>query len=224
MYDIIFISYNEPYADENWNNLKTRFPYAKRVNGIKGIHQAHIEAAKIANTNMFWVVDADAIVVDNFDFSYVPSLDEQTHVHVYTSINPINDLQYGYGGVKLLPKELTINMDVSHTDMTTSISKNFKLMDEISNITAFNTGPFETWKSAFRECAKLASKIIVRQNEEETNERLETWTTVGHDREFGEYAIRGARAGMEFGLSSGNDIQLINDFNWLEKAFQQAKI
>ena len=219
MYDIIFISYNEPHADNNWNNLKTRFPYAKRVNGIKGIHQAHIEAAKIANTNMFWVVDADAIIDDNFDFSYVPSIDEQTYVHVYTSINPINDLQYGYGGVKLLPKELTINMDVNNTDMTTSISKNFKLMDEISNITAFNTGPFETWKSAFRECAKLASKIIVRQNEEETNERLETWTTVGHDREFGEYAIRGARAGMEFGLSSGNDIQLINDFEWLKEKF-----
>ena len=219
MYDIIFISYNEPHADNNWNNLKTRFPYAKRVNGIKGIHQAHIEAAKIANTNMFWVVDADAIIVDNFDFSYVPSIDEQTYVHVYTSINPINDLQYGYGGVKLLPKELTINMNVNNTDMTTSISKNFKLMDEISNITAFNTGPFETWKSAFRECAKLASKIIVRQNEEETNERLETWTTVGHDREFGEYAIRGARAGMEFGLSSGNDIQLINDFEWLKEKF-----
>lgn len=219
MYDIIFISYNEPHADDNWISLKNRFPYAKRVNGIKGIHQAHIEAAKIANTTMFWVVDADAIIVDSFDFSYIPSLDEQTYVHVYTSINPINDLQYGYGGVKLLPKELTINMNVNNTDMTTSISKNFKLMNEISNITAFNTGPFETWKSAFRECAKLASKIIVRQNDEETNERLETWTTVGHDREFGEYAIRGARAGMEFGLSSGNDIQLINDFEWLKEKF-----
>ena len=29
-----------------------------------------------------------------------------------------------------------------------------------------------------------------------------TWTT-GHDREFGEYAIRGANAGMEFGPSGG---------------------
>src|SRR6056300_697955 len=217
MYDIIFISYNEPHADNNWNNLKTRFPYVKRVHGIKGIHQAHIEAAKIANTNMFWVVDADAIIVDSFDFSYIPNLDEQTYVHVYTSINPINDLQYGYGGVKLLPKELTINMNVNNTDMTTSISKNFKLMNEISNITAFNTGPFKTWKSAFRECAKLASKTIDRQNEDETNERLKTWTTVGHDRLYGEYALAGAAAGMEFGISSSNDIQLINDFEWLKE-------
>jgi len=39
MYDIIFISYNEPNADKNWLALKSRFPMAKRVHGIKGIHQ-----------------------------------------------------------------------------------------------------------------------------------------------------------------------------------------
>jgi hypothetical protein len=48
MYDIIFISYNEPNADENFARLKARFPYAHRVDGIKGIHQAHIAAAKKA--------------------------------------------------------------------------------------------------------------------------------------------------------------------------------
>ena len=45
-YDIIFISYNEPQADENFSRLKARFPYAQRVQGITGIHQAHIAAAK----------------------------------------------------------------------------------------------------------------------------------------------------------------------------------
>jgi len=52
-YDIIFISYNEPQADENFARLKARFPYAQRVQGIKGIHQAHIAAAKKAFTKMF---------------------------------------------------------------------------------------------------------------------------------------------------------------------------
>jgi hypothetical protein len=46
MYDIIFISYNEPNADANFAKLKARFPYAQRINGVKGIHQAHIAAAK----------------------------------------------------------------------------------------------------------------------------------------------------------------------------------
>lgn len=215
-YDIVFISYNEPNADENYEELKSRFPRAKRVHGVKGIHQAHIEAAKLCDTPLFFVVDGDAKIVDSFDFRYKG---QEGCVHVWRSINPVNDLVYGYGGVKLLPRELTLNMDVTKPDMTTSISDKFEAVAEISNITAFNTDPFNTWKSAFRECAKLSSKVIDRQKSGETDERLQVWTTVGSDKPFGEYALRGARAGMGFGLSSGSDIRLINDFDWLQDKF-----
>lgn len=221
MYDIVFISYQEPNADENFENLKSRFPTAKRIHGVKGIHQAHIAAAKKCFTKMFWVVDGDAVIVDDFDFSY--SVDEWNleTVHVWRSINPVNDLVYGYGGVKLLPRKLTLNMDTTKPDMTTSISSKFKAVQEISNITAFNTDPFNTWKSAFRECAKLASKTIDRQKTEETDIRLKTWTSVGQDRPFGKHAIQGARAGMAFGLSKDSDIRLINDFDWLKEQFEK---
>ena len=220
MYDIVFISYQEPDADENFAKLKERFPIAKRVHGVKGIHQAHIAAADIALTKMVWIVDGDANILDDFDFSYTVDKYNEDTVHVWRSQNPINDLVYGYGGVKLFPRLLTLNMDTSKTDMTTSISKKFKAMPEISNITGFNTGPFETWKSAFRECAKLSSKVIDRQKENETNERLKTWTTVGNGR-YSEYALDGARAGMEFGLSSSDNLQLINDFSWLKEQFDE---
>ena len=50
MYDIVFISYNEPLADHNYKMLCERFPIAQRIHGVKGIHQAHIEAAKLALT------------------------------------------------------------------------------------------------------------------------------------------------------------------------------
>ena len=219
MYDIAFISYNEVEADNNWQQLKQKFPYAKRTHGVKGIHQAHIEAAKKACTKMFYIVDADAVILNDFDFSYVPPKHELDHVHVWRSQNPINDLVYGYGGVKLFPRTQTVNMDTSKPDMTTSITDKFKLMPEISNKTAFNVDEFSTWRSAFRECAKLASKTIDRQNEEETNARLKTWTTVGHDRPFGKFALAGAAAGMQFGLSNGTDLRLINDFNWLKEKF-----
>lgn len=225
MYDIVFISYYEPNADDLYKDLYTRYnstgvfgDRVKRVKNVKGIHNAHIEAAKIANTDYFYVVDGDAEVLDSFNFDYVvPNLVEDV-VHVWTSINPINDLAYGYGGVKLFPTQLTRNLDTSSSDMTTSISKNFKVMNEVSNITFFNTDEFSTWKSAFRECAKLSSKVIDRQDEGETNERLKIWTTKANGR-FCEYAIRGARAGMEFGLSSGADLRLINDFDWLKERF-----
>jgi hypothetical protein len=223
MYDIVFISYQEPNAEKNWENLKSRFSTAKRVHGIKGIHQAHIAAAKKCFTKMFWVVDGDAEILDTFDFNYtVPEWELET-VHVWRSKNPINDLVYGYGGVKLLPQRLTKNMDISKPDMTTSISSYFRAMPDVSNITAFNTDPFNTWKSAFRECAKLASKTIIRQNEDETNERLQIWQNVGQDRPFGEYAIRGAYSGSNFGnLHRGipDVLKQINDFDWLEEQFR----
>ena len=221
-YDIIFISYNEPQADENFARLKARFPYAQRVQGIKGIHQAHIAAAKKAFTKMFWVVDADAQILDTFNFDHVVSEYDLENVHVWRSRNPINDLEYGYGGVKLLPKSLTQNMDTSKPDMTTSISSLFKAMPEISNVTAFNVDAFNTWKSAFRECVKLASKTIDRQDDTDTNYRLNVWCTRGLDRPFGREAIEGAVQGKQYGLENKDNnesLKMINDFDWLKERF-----
>ena len=223
MYDAVFISYNEPDADERYKRLLERYPNTKRVHGVKGIHQAHIEAAKKCYTKMFWVIDGDADLLPEFNLDHKVSEYDLDCVHVWRSRNPINDLVYGYGGVKLLPRRLTMNVDVSSTDMTTSISDRFKAMPFVSNVTSFNTDEFSTWKSAFRECAKLSSKVIDRQEEGETNERLKVWTTTAHGR-FCEFAIRGARAGMEFGLSSGSDLRLINDFDWLQERFHMDEM
>ena len=225
MYDIVFISYNEPSADANYAALKERFPMAKRVHGVKGIHQAHIKAAKKCFTKMFWIVDADAIIMDNFNFDHIVPDHQLDHVHVWRSQNPINDLVYGYGGAKLFPRKLTVDMDLSKPDMTTSISDKFKAMPEIANITAFNTDEFSTWRSAFRECTKLSSKVIDRQKNEETENRLRVWQTVGEGRPYGEYAIRGATAGTDYGRSNiGNTAALkkINDFDWLEEKFNET--
>ena len=221
-YDIVFISYQEPNADENYARILERFPNCKRVHGVKGIHQAHIEGAKLCNTDMFWIIDGDAIIVDDFNFKYQVARWDKETVHVWRSQNPINDMVYGYGGIKLFPTELTINMDTSKPDMTTSISSKFRAVQGISNITAFNTDPFNTWKSAFRECTKLASKVIDRQKENETQDRLRIWTTVGIDRPFGKYAIAGAKAGAAYGARNQDNLdalRMINDFDWLMEKF-----
>jgi hypothetical protein len=115
-------------------------------------------------------------------------------------------------------------MDITKPDMTTSISKQFNAVPIVSNITAFNTDPFSTWKSAFRECVKLASGIIVRNKEKETLERLETWCTVGNDRDFGIYCIAGANAGKLYGESNKDNptmLNNINDFDWLKQEFEK---
>ena len=222
MYDIVFISYQEPNADENWIRLKARFPFAKRVHGVKGIHQAHIAAASCCFTDMLWVVDGDAVVLDTFNFDYKPH--DLEYVFVWRSQNAVNDLAYGNGGIKLLPRKMTLHMDLSKPDMTTSISTKFKPIFELSNINCFNTDPFNTWKSAFRECTKLSSAIIDRQKQEETDARLKVWCTVGKDRPYGEYAIDGAIAGREYGTANRGNIEAlknINDFEWLDRKFKE---
>jgi len=223
-YDVVFISYNESNADEHYEKLIEKAPHATRVHGVKGIHQAHIQAAKQSQSEMVWIVDADAILMDDFNFDlYIEKWDRET-VHVWRSKNPINDLVYGYGGIKLFPRQLTIDMDTSKPDMTTSITNKFKAMPNISNITAFNTDPFNTWKSAFRECCKLASKVINRQKSKETEERLDIWCTVGADKEFGEYAIEGALAGREYGYKNKDDVEAlkkINNFEWLKEQYEK---
>ena len=223
-FDVVFLSYNEPFADENYEKLLKRVPNAKRIHGVKGIFNAHKQAAEVADTKMFYVVDADAILVDDFEFSYFPTVWDEDIVHTWKSKNPVNDLVYGYGGLKLFPTKLLRDAKDWHIDFTTSVAEKFKPMPIVANYTAFNTDPFNTWKSAFRECTKLASSIIKNNDETETQERLEIWCNKGEERSMGKYAIAGARAGRQYGIENAdNEISLgmINDFEWLKNKFEE---
>ena len=224
MYDIAFISYFESDATTDYIKLLKAYPYNRifRIQNIVGIHQAHIEAAKASNTPMFYVVDADADIIPSFKFNIKLLPEDEDVVHVWRSVNPINGLEYGYGGVKLLPKQLTLNMKLSNVDMTTSISTRFKVMDEISNITKFNIDPLSTWRSSFRECVKLSSKTINGQVDSETQHRLDVWRFNHSKVLYAEYSRGGASAGEWYGSTYKDDpeaLAKINDFEWLEHQF-----
>lgn len=221
MFDIVFLSYDEPYAEENFARLKSRYPRIKRVKGIKGIFNAHLAAAHLSETDMFYVVDADADVLPTFKFNHYVDMFNRLSVHVWYSKNPINDLEYGYGGVKLFPRASLLEYVGDPVDFTTSVSKHLKIVPEVSNLTRFDTDPYTVWRSAFREAVKLSSKIIPGQENSETEERLKIWCTVGNG-EFGNFALMGANEGAEFGRTNFDkldQLKLINDFEWLEKRF-----
>jgi len=231
--DVIQISYDEAEADENFAILQYYAPHAKRVQGVKGIFNAHQAAAKIAETSHFYVIDADAIIEEDFNFKFKPMANklEYDHipqtdcVYVWRSRNPVNDLVYGYGGVKLFPRRALITAKDWRVDMTTSIGCTFVPKFQVSNITAFNTTPFDTWKSAFRECTKLASSIIENGDNIDNEYRLDIWCTRGESRPYGEYSIMGANQGREFGTYYRNNpgvLNKINDFTWLRETFNQA--
>lgn len=213
-YDLFFLSHGEPMADLHWNVLSRGHPYARRIDGIDGIRAAHRACARAARTSNFFVVDADNEILD-IDFAIrLPDYDKQ-YVHVWRARNPVNDLVYGWGGVKLFPKKLLLDEAEMPLDMTTSFA--LKIMDQVGSITHFNTSAYSTWRSAFRECVKLACG-----DTEDSRARLETWCTVAHG-VFADDCLRGARAGRAYGLAHRDDrpaLLRINDWAWLRQQFE----
>jgi hypothetical protein len=220
--DVIFISYFEPNAEENWKRVLDKAPNAKRVNGVTGILEAHKAAAEVATTDMFYVVDGDAYLTDNWTFDFQPSIFDRDAVYVWYSQNPVNGLTYGYGGVKLFPTELIKNTNHWNTDLTTGLSRKLNVIEQVSNITKFNTSKFDTWRSAFRECAKLASGSIDRQDEDESRRRISVWRSSSLG-DYGQYSCAGADAGYKYGIENKLNIEklkLINNREWLEAQFE----
>lgn len=223
--DVIFISYQEPNAEENFQRLLSKAPWAKRVNDVKGIFEAHLAAAKLSQTDIFYVVDGDAWIADKFDFDYHPGIFDLGCTYVWNSINPVNGLKYGYGGIKLFNKHHILNSTGwNDLDMTTTITAKLKVINAISNETRFNADEFSTWRSAFRECVKLSYNHDLDSSSKEHKKRLEVWKTVGQDKEHGKYAIDGANYAVSFYETNKNNpdsLKMINDRDWLKNEFKQ---
>ena len=222
-FDIIFLSYRESAAQENYMRLISRGFNVKRVDGVSGILNAHRTAAELASTDMFYVVDADAYITDDFNFDFLPSIFDRSFIHVWHSKNPVNGLEYGYGGVKLFPRDLLLKAESNPLDVTTSLGK-IKIVDSIACETRFNIDEFNTWKSAFRECVKLSSKSIGNQVDQDTERRLDIWKTIGKDKPHGIYALEGAKMGELFGLANKENREVlskINDYDWLFSRFKE---
>ena len=214
--------------------LKVKVPMVKRVNGIRGILEAHQECARQSITDNFYVVDADALIMHNFEFNFEPDPNKMIHqtipetecIHIWRSENSVNGLIYGYGGVKLFPKDKLLSVTEWFGDMTTSIKTVIIPRLEISNITAFNTDPFNSWKSAFRECVKLSSSIIVESIPNDNIRRLAIWCNEGGDKPNGKYCIYGAIQGADFGeyyKFNQKALHKINNFDWLKEQFDKEE-
>ena len=221
-YDIFFVSYNEPNADKNWQILSQRFPHAQRIHGIIGIDNAHRECAIRSTTNMFWTVDGDTIVDEDFTFEYIPPIYDRDYTHIWYSRNPINELEYGNGAVKLWPTTKVREYRGSWLDYTTSIGQ-LKIMEQTIATTAFNSSPYETWKSAFRECVKLSHNIENNPEDKESISRLHIWSNIQNNADFSDYCIKGACDALVWYSFNKNNLDLINDFSWIEKLFEHFK-
>lgn len=215
MYDLFFLSHNEANAEAHWQILSASQPHARRISGIDGILAAHRHCASMSRTSHFFVVDADNEVLIDMDFSLKLSVYDKPYVHLWRARNPINDLVYGWGAIKLFPKKLLLDQEVMPLDMTMSFQ--LKIMPQIGSITHFNTNPFDTWRSAFREGVKLS-----QNTDQESQERLAVWCKVAHGA-HADWCLRGACMGREYGSKQTGAAALknINDWQWLKSLFEE---
>lgn len=222
--DVIFISYFEKNAEQNWQRVLEKAPWAKRVNGVTGIFNAHKRAAELSETEMFYAVDGDAYIVDDWDFKFLPDKEDKICTFVWHAKNPISNLVYGYGGVKLLPKYLILSINnLTSMDFTESVSQ-LIVNEQISNYTNFDTDEFAAWRSAFRETAKLTIKTINNDKDIKSKDRLSKWMLVDKNINYGDYILLGALAGKEYAeknIKNAESLSLINDFGWLKNYFKK---
>lgn len=220
MFDIVFISYEETNADENFERLLDFAPHAQRVHGVKGIAQAHIASAELVSTSHFFTVDADNLVHDDFDWENIIDFQkDDKRIHVWSCQNPVNGLVYGYGGVKLWPTDHVENIKEYATDFTTSVATHgFKVQNTIASTTCFNTDAYNAWKSGYREGSKLASGTIHNADSRSLN-RLIVWMSVGIETIYGPECILGARMGALNAIDDGSHLHEINDFKRCKEIF-----
>ena len=221
--DIVFISYDESNSDKNWLELKARFPRAKRVHGVQGIKQAHQKAAETSQSNFFFVVDGDNRIRPDFNFEVDDFELKQDSIYVYRCVNPANGLSYGFGAVKIYNKSLIAGRDPKekYVDLATTVTTNYRIVSIKASETYFFNTEKEAWRGAFRECAKLAAGIIARQNDKETQERLDQWCVGVRDVPNKEWILMGARQGRDFGKNYPDQLSHLNDFNWLDRKFDE---
>ena len=225
-FDVVYLSYKEPFADKGFNKLQDHIRSNSNVGliwvrDVEGIFEAHKIASTRVSSKMFWVVDADAIIDKDFKFDYIPDVYDEEVVHVWASKNPINGLEYGYGGVKLFPTEMVRNATSWGLDFTTGLSNRFKSMPQVSCITKFNTDGFSAWRSAFRECVKLTLN-----DDAESKERLDTWLHTQGDEPFTVEAVKGSVEGNAFAKANKDNLKelnKINDYGWLNEQYNRSK-
>jgi hypothetical protein len=224
-FDVFFLSYSESNAEENYQRLLTKTSNVRRISNIKGIYNAHKEAASQSTTDYFYVVDADAYITDEFTFADHIGITTEPRIQIWYSRNTVNHLEYGYGGVKFFPKEIFLKDAVVPLDVATGIAP-LKVDKRISCETRFNSSEFNAWKGAFREVVKLASGKIKNQISIETANRLQTWITkVDQEAPFAKFVLEGAGAGLEYcklNYTDLNALALINDVVWLREKFTES--
>jgi hypothetical protein len=227
-YSIVFLSYDEPNCEENYQHLLSLRPDALRVHGVKGSDTAHKKCAEISLTSRVSIVDADNFVNSSFfsNVIYLPdSFDMNTSVLSYSGLNNVNGNSYGNGGIKNWPVSLLKSMKTHENGDDTSIDfdfSNYLQLNTVGSEVRINGSKLQAWRAGFREGVKLSlDKHIDWRN----HDRLWRWTHVGRDVPNGLYSIHGALTSYHLSrVSNWDNTTEIRDFSFLDQMFESVNL
>lgn len=212
--DVIFISNGESMAEKHWQILQNICPRAKRVDGVDGRDLAYKTAARLSNTDWFYAVFAKTEVLDTFKFDFVADRLQEPKHYIFYSRNALNGLEYGSMNIDLYNKQLVLDTHIEDGGMLDfTLSKKHTVVPEVASIAQFNTDPWVTWRSAFREVIKLKQEVDNGAGIE-IRHRLDTWCKRAEG-ENAEFCLAGANDALEFYHSVDADPdELQKSFHW----------
>jgi hypothetical protein len=223
--DIVFISYDEPQADENWARLVARFPHARRVHGVEGMENALKAAAHASSTPWFYATFAKTRLHETWDFSFVPDRWQAPKQYIFNALNASNGLCYGHMGIIMYHKESVLNSkpwaEIGGMDFTMSFATESIPLTSVYG--EFAITPYHAWRTAFREVSKLCQWQLDKPSVE-TDYRINVWRTHATGPNA-EWVLRGAQDGAEFFTNNSNNNQELKKafrWEWL-KDFYQSK-
>lgn len=236
--DIIFLSYDEPNAEENWADLKRKVPWAKRVHGVEGSDAAHKACADLSDTKHFVTVDGDTIIDPKFIEVVVDTdalkITDDHQISWCGKIN-VNGLMYGNGSLKMWTKDFVKDMRThENTDGNDETSIEFCYFDKYYQLnenystSIISATPQQAWRAGFREGVKMSLDRGAPVDDLnslwwQNKHRLYIWQMVGCDIPNGIWSVYGARLGTYMNMLSDWDHTQTRDFTYLNSLWEEHK-
>lgn len=223
---VVFLSYQEANADENFEHLKRMVPNAIRVHGVKGFDSAHKAASAAAKKRaaedflfspFFITVDGDnrtfrkfwELDTDNIRELYKDKISDGL-AFSWNAYNPGTGLSYGNGGLKLWTYSFVDRMVTHESTPDTVVDfcwlPGYHQFAEIFSVTDVYGSPLQAFTAGFREGAKMPlvagttnfrKLSAYKSHAYDSNiRRLECWMNLGAHLYNGEWSSIGAIKGF----------------------------
>lgn len=226
--DVVFLSVDEPLADELFARLVSVLGPCKRLHGVTPMRRAYRMCGILADTEQVLIADGDFSIDPGFAAVPADPLADGVSMRVWPARNPVNGLVYGYGGLKLARSAELRGLDDGPeraVDVLAALPGRVEFARQPAGTTRIDQSPYHAWKAGFRECAMLARGCEYGATTSgRARQRIDAWTGSGSGA-FGGWARRGAAAGLAFAARTPpGDLaswDLISSPRWLRAAFSE---